>query len=106
MSGLIRQVRRGTSALVLALAFLLQGCESATEPPVPIRFDAEVHRIVLEGPDAFVLRSLDSNDTYFPLNLPAQFQVEGARVRVDGLLIREYQVFLLPPVEIISISNI
>ena len=106
MRAFVRQIRCGIPALTLALALLLQGCESATEPPLRVTFDATVHRVLLEGPDTFVLRNLETEETYFPVNLPPEFQVGGARVRVEGLLSRDSQVLLVPTVEILSIIRL
>ena len=107
MGRFARLHRRRSPALALIIAaLLLQGCESATEPPLRVSFDEVVQIGILEGPNTFLLRKLDSNDAYYPLNLPTEFHVEGVRVRVKGLLIRDYQVLLHTLVEILSISRL
>ena len=84
------------------------GCDSAEDDaPERISFDAVVQVFVIgEGPNTFVLRRPDSRESYYPLNLPREFQVEGLNVHVEGLLIKDYQVLLHPPVEIISITEL
>lgn len=96
------------TAIALGLAFLLilttAACESTTAPPLNVEFDATIQLFVLDGPDTYLLRRDNSPEAYYPLNLPSEFRVEGARVRVEGLLIREYRVLLHQPVEIRSIE--
>jgi hypothetical protein len=98
-------------ALLLVLSsalLLLNACDSSTEPRPPqrINFDAQVLVLVLEGPNSFVLDDLASNRSYFPINLPQEFQVEGARVRIDGLRYEDIEVGLIPVVEILSIQSL
>lgn len=86
------------------LVLLCAACDSPSDPPLEISFDALVQVLVLEGPDTYLLRVLDSEQAYYPLNLPSEFQIECTRVHAEGLLIRDYQVLLHPPLEILSIG--
>ena len=97
-----------TLLLLMAGLLFVSSCDSVEEePPEQISFDAVVQVFVIgEGPNTFVLKRLDSEVAYYPLNLPKEFQQEGIGVHVEGLLIKDYQVLLHPPVEIISITAI
>ena len=97
--------RRAVPVLLLSL-LLTAGCDSSTEPDPPVRvtFDAVVVVGVLEGPNTFFVDVIGSNESYYPINLPEEFRVEGLRVRVDGLLQRDIEVLLHPTVEILSIE--
>lgn len=93
---------------ILTAALLLGGC-GTTEAnlPEPISFDAVVQLLVLnDGPPAYILDDTETDAAYYPLNLPREFQEEGIRVHVEGLLIHEYRVLLHPPVEISLIVQI
>ena len=91
--------------LLTALAALtLTACDSAEGPPAEIAVDATVQTLVLAGPDAFLLAADAPGTFYYPLNLPAAFQEEGARVRVEGL-VKEYRVYFEPALEITAIAR-
>jgi hypothetical protein len=93
--------------LGLLFAGVVAGCDDNTgRLPVAVSFDAVVttFRIVDDGPDTFLLQPAGQADPYYPLNLPAAFQQENLRVRVEGLEIRDYRVLLQKPVKIYTIT--
>lgn len=94
--------------LITTVLLLVSGCDTnENDPPERISFEAIVQVFVIgEGPNTFVLDRIDSDASYYPLNLPADFQEEGLRVRVEGLLIKNYRVLQHRPVEIISIERL
>lgn len=95
--------------MVLALTAATAACNEDPTGPTPIKFDGEVRELTLPGPSAWVIDRLDAEITYYPLNLPTEFQVEGIRVDVEALLIHDYTVFPgldLEPIEIQNISEI
>lgn len=95
--------------LALALALAVSACSKDPTGPTPIKFDGEVRELALPGPSAWVIDRLDAEITYYPLNLPAEFQVEGVQVDVEALLIHDFRVFPgldIEPIEIQSIREI
>ncbi len=95
--------------MVLALMVAVSACDEDPTGPTPIKFDGEVRELVLPGPSAWVIDRMDAEITYYPLNLPAEFQVEGMQVDVEALLIHDYTVFPgldLEPIEIQDIREI
>lgn len=95
-------------AFVLAALLFWAGCDSSGDnAPEPIAFDAQVQLAILgDGRPPAYLLSAGPGRTYFPLNLPAEFHEEGILVRVEGLIIKKYEVLLHPPLEILRIARI
>lgn len=90
-----------------SVLLLVGGCDAGPEPPENVSFDAVVLKAILgEGPPTFVLDPDGEGRQYFPLNLPAEFQEAGTRVRVEGLLYKETEGLLMPLLEIIRITRI
>jgi hypothetical protein len=72
-------------AAVILLATLLSACGSPTAPADPdvVRVNGTVRFMTFEG--GFWAVRGDDNVTYDPLNgLPAAFQIEGLRVRLEA----------------------
>jgi hypothetical protein len=91
--------------LVLALT-AAAACNEDPTGPSPIKFDGEIRELALPGPSAWVIDRLDADITYYPLNLPSQYEVEGMQVDVEALLIHDYTVFPGLDLEPIEIQNI
>ena len=74
-------VVRHTLAL-LALIAALTGCSLVGSDEGDLAFDGVVAYTTVEG-GAWLLES-DAGETYEPVNLPAEFEEEGLRVRVEA----------------------
>ena len=100
---------RGKMGAGLLLLAFLAGCRSPVAPEDPgiVRVNGSVRFMTFEG-GFWVVRG-DDNVTYDPLNgLPAAFQVEGLRVRLEARRRDDMGGFHMagPIVEIIRISTI
>ena len=96
------------NAGLLALVLFLVGCDSGgEEAPREITFTASVQQLIMgSGPPAWIFDVDNQDAPFYPLNLPAGYQEEDLRVRVRGLHILHYDVALMDPVEILSITRI
>lgn len=104
----MRLVSKPFSVLLL-LCVLLAGCDASVDaPPEEVAFDAWVMLGILhdDAPPAYLLHREDTDETYFPVNLPTEFHEEGLEVHVEGLLIHDYTVLLMPPIEITNIRRL
>lgn len=98
-------MKRWMTGLAMVAAVVgLSACGDDLTGPTPIKFDGEVHELPLPGPSTWVIDRLDSDITYKPLNLPAEYQVEGVQLDIEALLVHEYKIFDLEPIEILDIS--
>jgi hypothetical protein len=71
-------VRRAALAALVLVPLILAGCSSSTEPRLIVD-QGTVRYETLEG-GFFSIRS-DRGRTYDPINLPAEAQVDGQRVK-------------------------
>lgn len=102
-------MKRWIAAVVLGvMAAGLSACGEDIIGPIPIKFDAEVRELQLPGPSAWVVDRMDDPSiSYFPLNLPAQYQVEGVQLNLEALQVNDgTQVYNLDPIEILQIVEI
>ena len=96
---------RHTLAL-LALTAALTGCSLVGSDEGDLAFDGVVAYTTVEG-GAWLLES-DAGETYEPLNLPAAFEEEGLRVRVEAELREDLGSFIMvgPVIEIEKIERL
>lgn len=92
-------------AAAAALLVLFSGCDSTAGPPQDVTFDATVQTLSVGGPPVYLLAADAPGTFYYPLNLPAEFQEEGARIHVGGV-VKDYRVYLEPALEITSIERL
>lgn len=99
-----------TSRLAFLLTALLPalfgGCDVAEGPPRQVSMNAVVQQFnISSGPHTYVVTRENTHESYYPLNLPKEYQEAGARLRLEGL-VKDYEVLLHPALEITSITRL